>query len=411
MSPRQLTDAERAAFGLARLVAAETMPYFMHALCAVTPLAEPELGTFAVDGRWRLYMDPELLTGEGAWPPALAGAVLLHEIGHLLREHAERASALPQPFSPTAWNVAGDAEINDDLLAAGLALPEGAITPESLGCPPNLAAEDYYTALPSQDDEDERGCGSGAGGTPVPGENGVDPDLGVTPADADLIRRQVAEAVREAAGKGRGSAPAGLVRWADSTLAPPQLQWDRLLRIAIRRSVANKSGNTLHSWSRPPRRPLPGVRLPALRASTIIVTLVVDTSGSMSRDDLTASMSEVAGVLRSCGIDRDRLRILACDADATKPTPLRSITGVRLLGGGGTDMRVGIASALAARPVPHLVVVLTDGDTPWPDSPTRAHLVIGVIGNPDAGTPDWAHTVHIPVGASTPTPKARFADA
>lgn len=68
-------------------------------------------------------MDPDLLVGPGAWSAQVVGAVLLHEVGHLLRSHAERADALPQPHSHMAWEFAGDAEINDDLLAAGAPLP------------------------------------------------------------------------------------------------------------------------------------------------------------------------------------------------------------------------------------------------------------------------------------------------
>ena len=63
-------------------------------------------------------------------------------------------------------------------------------------------------------------------------------------------------------------------------------------------------------------------------------------------------------------------------------------------------MRVGIAAAEAARPAPHVVIVLTDGDTPWPDAPTRAALVCGVISTrPPHGIPPWATTVHIPPAA------------
>lgn len=60
-------------------------------------------------------------------------------------------------------------------------------------------------------------------------------------------------------------------------------------------------------------------------------------------------------------------------------------------------MRVGIAAAEAARPAPHVVIVLTDGDTPWPEHPTRAKLVCAVIRDTEpTATPEWATTVHVP---------------
>lgn len=412
VSCRALTTSEERAFRLARLVAAELAPYFMHALFAAAPVAAPGLGTFAVDRHWRLYLDPQVLTGPGGWDSRTAGAVLIHEVGHLLRDHAGRADALPAPYNHLAWNLAGDAEINDDLLAVGMPLPEGVITPEALGCPPNGLAEDYYATLggkhPGQDensgDDGGPGCGSGAGCPPVPGELPADQGLndgsagGIDSAEADLVRRQVAHAVADhAAAHGRGTVPAGLERWSAGVLAPPTIPWAQVLRAAVRRAVADQAGRTDYTYSRPSRRRVPGTVQPAMRGPSVVVSIVVDTSGSMSKTDLDAAMSEVDGVLRSSGVARDKVRVLSCDAAATTGRRVRSVTAVALTGGGGTDMRVGIAGAEAARPAPHVVVVLTDGDTPWPERPTRARLVCGVISpNPPRGTPQWASTVHIP---------------
>ncbi len=139
--------AEHDAFRLGRLVAAENVPYFMHALFAAAPVAAPGLGTFAVDAYWRLYLDPDLLIGPDRWDSTTIGAVLAHEVGHLLRDHAARADALPAPVHQLAWNLAGDAEINDDLVEAGVPLPDGVVTPSVLGCPEGDLAETYYEHL------------------------------------------------------------------------------------------------------------------------------------------------------------------------------------------------------------------------------------------------------------------------
>jgi len=410
---RALTSGEERAFRLARLVAAELAPYFMHALFAAAPVAAPGLGTFAVDRHWRLYLDPQVLTGPGGWDSHTAGAVLIHEVGHLLRDHAGRADALPAPYNHLAWNLAGDAEINDDLLAVGMPLPEGVVTPEALGCPPNGLAEDYYATLhepggqSAAADDGGAGCGSGSGCAAVPGELPADQQLadgkaaGIDPAEADLVRRHVAHAVADhAAAHGRGTVPAGLERWAADVLSPPTIPWPQLLRAAVRRAVADQAGRTDYTYSRPSRRRVPGTVQPAMRGPSVIVSIVVDTSGSMSSRDLTAAMSEVAGVLRSSGVARDQVRVSSCDAAATTGRRVHSVSAVALSGGGGTDMRVGIAGAEAARPAPHVVVVLTDGDTPWPEHPTRARLVCAVISaRPPHNTPPWASTVHIPPAA------------
>lgn len=414
MTARPLDAAEHRAFRLARLRAADLMPYFGRALFAVVPLAAPGLGTFAVDRHWRLYMDPATLTGQSAWPPGQAGAVLAHEVSHLLREHAGRADALARPSSHLAWNLAADAEINDDLVAASAPLPAGVVTPAALGLPERGVAEDYYAALTAGQaalaglDDGGAGCGSGGGGPQIPGElparaSAVDggSGAGLSPAEADLIRRQVAADIQQHAGKGRGTVPAGLVRWASGVLTPPVVAWPRVLRSAVRRAIANQAGRTDYTYSRPSRRRTPGIIRPAMRGPAVTVAIVVDTSGSMSQEDLDAALSEIAGVLRSTGTAGDRVTVLCCDAEASAPRRVGSVGAVRLTGGGGTDMRAGIAAAAAARPAPNVIIVLTDGDTPWPDRPGRASLVCGVItAGPPAGTPPWAVTVHIPPAAA-----------
>lgn len=411
---RSLTDAEHSAFRLGRLVAAEHLPYFMHALFAASPVAAPGLGTFAVDRSWRLYLDPELLTGPERWDAATVGAVLAHEVGHLLRDHAARADALPKPQHHLAWNLAGDAEINDDLLAARVPLPAGVVTPAGIGCDDGDLAEVYYAHLMREAVTEDRsgGCGSGSGTGPVPGElpAGVALDDGsaapLDPAEADLVRRRVAGDVQAAAERqGRGSVPAGLNRWANRVLAPPTVPWERVLRAAVRRAVADRAGRVDYSYSRPPRRRLPRIVRPAMRAPRVIVSVVVDTSGSMSQADLDAAISEVSGVLRSSGVASEHVRLLSCDASATTAERVRSVTAIRLTGGGGTDMRIGIAAAEEANPAPHVVIVLTDGDTPWPERPTRARLICAVISaRPPRRTPSWASTVHI-VPAATQAPR------
>ncbi len=412
---RPLTREEHEAFRVARLVAAEQAPYFLHVLFAVAPVAAPGLGTMAVDAQWRLYLDPAVLVGEMRWTPAVLAAGLAHEAGHLLRDHAGRADALPIPRYHEAWNIAGDAEINDDLVASGIPLPEWAITPAAIGCADGDLAETYYAhltgdpATPAPDGgDDEPGCGSGAGCPPVPGElpAGVALPDGtaepISPAEGDLVRRRVARAIQEhEQGKGRGTVPGGLTRWAATVLAPPTVPWERLLRAAIRRAVADRAGRVDYTYSRPSRRTVPGIVKPSMRGPSLRVSIVVDTSGSMSQADLAAAMAEVHGVLHAGGVAREHIRLLSCDAATTTAQRVRSATRVVLTGGGGTDMRVGIAAATATRPEPHIIIVLTDGDTPWPDTPTRARLVCAVIAShPPTGTPPWATTVHVPPAAA-----------
>lgn len=410
---RPLTAEEREAFRVVRLVAFQQMPYYAAGLFSLIPVAVPGYGTWGVDRWWRLYLDPALLIGGSAWTVREAGGVLCHELNHLLRVHAERATALPQPYRHDVWNLAADAEINDDLLDAGVELPEGVVTPEAIGCADHGLAEDYYEHLNDADDpggnaapdDDEPGCGSGAGLAPVPGElppaQAVDGQTGVDEATGGLIRRQIAEAVREATAAGRGTVPAGLQRWADGVLTPPKVPWNRVLRSLTRQAVVEAAGRVQFTYTRPSRRQSPGLILPSMRGPKVRVAIVLDTSGSMSRADLLAGLSEIRGVLKSTGISGDRVTLLTCDAANGTPQRISRVDNVVLSGGGGTDMRVGIAAADALRPPPHVTIVLSDGDTPWPDRPSRSKLVCVIVGNDHAATrtPAFALTATVPTGA------------
>src|SRR5918911_5513722 len=159
VSVRELNPAEAQLVTAARLVAVEHAPYLAHALFTARPVAAEGLGTFAVDRGWRLYLDPATLTG---WGPALAGGVLVHEVGHLVRAHAERADALGADYDHERWGLAADIAINDDLLAASVPLPEGAVTPAMFGLAEGGIEEAYYAAL-AQHIQPSAGSGEAAG--------------------------------------------------------------------------------------------------------------------------------------------------------------------------------------------------------------------------------------------------------
>src|SRR5579859_4611711 len=198
VSVRTLGAEEARLLTAARLVALEYAPYLAHALFSTQPVAAAGLGTFAVDRGWRLYVDPATLV---SWGPTLAGGVLVHEIGHLVRAHADRGDALGVDYDHERWNLCTDAAINDDLLAAGLPLPDGVVTPAALGLAEGGIEEMYYAALSQQtasgmrldgteDCGGGRGCGSGAGDPPASWELSADDPAApaVGPADASMTR-------------------------------------------------------------------------------------------------------------------------------------------------------------------------------------------------------------------------------
>ncbi|MCU1692485.1 MAG: hypothetical protein JWM64_1576, partial [Frankiales bacterium] len=143
---RSFTADELEVLQAARVVATRGQPYLAVALHSLVLRPAPGLGTFAVDRAWRLYVDPVRLTD---WSVPQVAAVLVHEVWHLLRDHASRGERLGVTGRERAWNTACDAEINDDLLEAGLPLPGTPPTPARLRLPDGLLAEQYYADLPA----------------------------------------------------------------------------------------------------------------------------------------------------------------------------------------------------------------------------------------------------------------------
>jgi len=86
--------------------------------------------------------------------------------------------------------------------------------------------------------------------------------------------------------------------------------------------------------------------------------------------------------------------VLATDTTVHTCKRVFDTSQVRLVGGGGTAMGVGIAHALKLRPRPQVVVVLTDGYTLWPETPPAARVIVGLIGDGPEGPP-WARTIRI----------------
>jgi predicted metal-dependent peptidase len=136
------------------------------------------------------------------------------------------------------------------------------------------------------------------------------------------------------------------------------------------------------------------------------VSVIIDTSGSVSDAELGSALLEVAAIARAVGGRRDLVTVVPCDAAARIAHPLCRAEGIVLLGGGGTDLRTGFAKALRTRPRPDVVVVLTDGQTPWPSARPACRTVVGLFprspawdeDDPDhvpTAPPAWARVVEI----------------
>jgi hypothetical protein len=99
-----------------------------------------------------------------------------------------------------------------------------------------------------------------------------------------------------------------------------------------------------------------------------------------NRQDRGPRLSWQCQLIETQGVGHRGVLVLAWDATVGASTRVRRVQELRLVGGGGTDMRVGIEVAESSRPRPDVIVAMTDGYTPWPEEPTRGRLAAAVIG-------------------------------
>ncbi|MFJ9808080.1 VWA-like domain-containing protein [Streptomyces sp. NPDC101158] len=395
----------------ARLHAVRVRPYLATALFALHVVESRRVPTMAVDRYWRCYVSPEFVA---RMPVEELAGVWVHEASHLLRDHHGRSDRVARERGLTGagdrlrMNIAADCEINDDVYGDGLVQPEDAVTPRTLGLPAGELMEDYLRQFrlgPWLDDKAAwLDCGSGADGLDRGWDLGPDGAEGLSAQEQDAVRFRVAQGIIGAP----GDAPRGWRRWAEEAFHPPQ-PWRQLLGAALRSAVSGAGAGEDHSYGRPSRRSvaLPGIVLPSLRRRPPRVSVVIDTSGSVSDAELGSALLEVAAISRALGGRRDLVSVLPCDASARVVHPLCQAEGIPLVGGGGTDLRAGFATALRARPQPDVVVALTDGQTPWPSRRPPCRTIVGLFrrsgprvneNNPDYvpdHPPDWARVVRI----------------
>ena len=372
---------------LARAYAAQHLPWFAPALYRCKIILTEKVAVAAIDKHYNVYWNPESVKATEAQAPDRATAlaelafVWVHEISHVLRDHESRRQDIGG--RPNRWNFAADLEINDAQWAgtsAPTAFPP--VTPQDFKLPENQLAEWYYRDEKSRIAEqlsEHLDCGSGAHGEAREWEVGTD-GQSLTDTQREVVRRDVAERLRNAP---PGSTPGGWKQWIEDVL-DPKTDWRQLLRQRLATAIAVGSGARVdYSFARPGRRQsiYQPVILPTLTGATRSqLAVVIDTSGSMSGSRIRQAAGEIYGILQQA---HQHVTLIPADAAAYAPILLRSLTDfskvLSLPGGGGTDLRPGIEAALKLQPAPDAILVLTDGEIPWPETTYSVPVLFGIV--------------------------------
>lgn len=398
-----------------RLISARKAPYFRAMIQALVPTPMPGLGTIGVTKDALLVYDPEWVDQRSQDE---MGALYWHEVMHLVLDHHSRRG----DKDPFLWNVAGDVFINDQGRNMGLIFPKGGLFPETFGFPKNLTSDEYYALLLKEVEKQIKdaidkaqsgqgawksgACGSGAG-NPMDGEpqsgkgkgkdkgdkagkgngDGDGDDLGGrSESELNQTRLRVAESVKQHAeqNRGRGNLPLGMDRWAEAQMKPAGIPWQTLLARQLRQAVAFRPGAVDYSFSKISRRQ-GGVGfgvgcpiIPAMVRPVVEVIFVLDTSGSMGKDQLEAGLTEASQVIQAVG---GRLTFLSCDyavhavGRVDHPSQLSRL----VKGGGGSSFIPAFDYIAKMRSRPTVAIFATDGDICVPPTPPKNLNVIWLL--------------------------------
>jgi predicted metal-dependent peptidase len=321
-------------------------PFFGTA-CSKRPIIyTTDVPTAAMSGTGQMYMNPD-------WCAPLTVKQLMfllaHEALHYMLSHSLRLGTR----NAQAWNIACDKVINDTLIDAGVGdFIDGGVTLDGAR---TMAAEQLY-------DENDDGDGQGPGG--IGNDVGPATDDNGNPLDEATIHQLEAQAKIEAiqsakAAKAVGKLPGSIERLIDE-LVNVTTPWHIVLERFM--SAKIKDG---YSWQRPNRRFVArGVYLPGVDYTPKMGSVVigVDTSGSLTNDDIAMFNGHINRILETC--NPETVHVVYCDyavAGVDEYTHEDFPVRINPKGGGGTSFKPVFDWIDSNAIDPECVVYLTDG--------------------------------------------------
>ncbi len=318
------------------------------------------VGTAGINERGDFFYNPEFIK---RLSDAELTGLLCHEVLHLAFQHPFRV----KNRNPILWNIAADIKVNDELRSVSfIELPPGGISLEwnhewNFG-DVTISDIDQKTSEQIYDELDRKVPkfqvriqfkGKGKNRKVVPDCSGLsEPWKGlvdrmvkdllessgvgeVKPGEVKKFRRQWQDRVNAANEALKGDVPLGLKREL-AQLENPELPWPQILRQRFREKAVRRT------WKRANKKWLPFYFPGRERRKGLNAVVAIDTSGSMSREDITKAISEVWGM--AMAFQSFKFHIIFNDAEVWDIVEVtaRSREKIRRIvpkGGGGTDFR------------------------------------------------------------------------
>lgn len=298
--------------------------------------------------------------------------VLAHEVCHIILKHSlRRGTRLPR-----MWNHACDYVINRLLIEGNVGkMPTG----DEAGLYDKrfdgMSEEKVYEIL-----KREQEAKGNSGDMPGPGGGfGSGDDLLPLPDEVNdsegraNLSAQIDQKLMTAANMARlvGKLPGEMQRIIDELLNP-KVPWQDLLR-----DYMTKKTHDEEDWGKRNRR-FQHVYLPARYNNRMAgMTIIGDSSGSIGREDYAKILTEVKAIVED--VNPEFIRVVWADAavqseELIEPDDVGADIRLNPKGGGGTDMRIPLDYVLEYDPP--VVVLITDGYTPWPEVEPPYPLIV-----------------------------------
>ena len=384
VTPDVLYDAERKLISAKGFLSSTSSNFvFFYSLVAYMELhpSDPDqIKTLGVSPTGRLFYNPAFISG---CPNVRAVAgILAHEALHVAFLHFVRRGGRDAKI----WNIAADMKVNSMVLESGLTLPsfegglfpiesnettysfnEGKITIETK----DMSAEQIYSLLcdhvftkkdisheelmRTREYGDEHNEGEENGESTISEEEAI--QLG------SQWRHRLAQAAETA--RSRGSLPRALQAEIDGII-DPKIPWNQLLWRFLSSEIISD-----FNWTRPSKRSAAaGVLLPGLEKENLDIIVHIDTSGSMSMQDIEDCVSELIGIKQTSPYVR--VTILQGDSEIQDVIVIDSetaneiVTKMVIKGRGGTS-HIPVAEWLKKNsPEADVIICMTDGMTSFP---------------------------------------------
>lgn len=351
-------------------------PFFAYLLMLMRPkLFPPEapMQTMGVNAKGELFYAKEF--AEGLTEEEMNGA-LCHETLHVALLHMLRTGNRQRQIA----NIAQDVTVNMMVVKSGMILPKDTIAVDEHNDTSDFQLgktrihiadvtektwEEIYAEIMDQLHKNNDSS-SGKDRKGIGFDDHIQSDEPLTTKEQQQLQQKWSGAIADAAtyAKQKGKLPAGMSRIIDELLKP-QVYWKAMLLKYLRPYLSPVDW----SYQRPHKKSqVLEVFLPTTLKEHSEVEVIVDTSGSISKDELQEFVAEIVGIAKS--MTHITMHVSFVDAAVNSRYEINNVDIPKILamepkGGGGTSMEVGLDYVKEHNREVPVVIVLTDGFDSW----------------------------------------------